>query len=248
MAIRRTTRSAIKTLKIDGRDVGAREDETILDLCRQNDIWLPTLCAMEGLSTLGACRLCMVEVKGWNRLVPACTTYADEGMEVTTNSERLQSYRRMIIELLFSEGNHVCAICVANGDCELQTLAQRLGMDHPRFANLHLNHTVDMTHERFVNDQSRCVLCTRCLRVCDEIEGAHTWDIQGRGINARMISDMATPWGDSNTCTTCGKCVNVCPTGALAEKGHTIGELRKRHGFISYLTRMRGARRDDNSR
>jgi bidirectional [NiFe] hydrogenase diaphorase subunit len=235
----------VKTLKIDGRDIGAREDETILDLCRQNDIHIPTLCAIEGLTRQGACRLCIVEVKGWNKLVPACTTFAQEGMEVLTNSERIQAYRRMIVELLFSEGNHVCSVCVVNGRCELQTLAATLGVDHVRFPNLQIVRRVDMTHERFVNDPDRCVLCTRCVRVCDEIEGAHTWDVKGRGINARIISDLATPWGHSMTCTSCGKCVNVCPTGALVIKGETAGDAGKQHDFIAYLNRIREGRRDE---
>ncbi|GAB4571238.1 MAG: bidirectional hydrogenase complex protein HoxU [Anaerolineae bacterium] len=236
-------RSRIKTLKIDGRDVGAHEDETILELAEENGIFIPTLCRIEGLSLAGACRLCLVEVKGWNKLVPACVTYADEGMEVYTNSERLQAYRRMIIELLFSEGNHVCSVCVSNGNCELQTLAQRLGMDHVRYPNLEPIRQVDMTHERFVLDRNRCVLCTRCVRVCDEIEGAHVWDIKGRGVESRVITDLDIPWGESETCTSCGKCVNVCPVGAIVEKGRAVGEMVKRQDFLPYLSKMREAKR-----
>ncbi|MBN2471367.1 MAG: bidirectional hydrogenase complex protein HoxU [Anaerolineae bacterium] len=236
-------RSRIKTLKINGRDVGAHEDETILELAEENGIFIPTLCRINGLSLPGACRLCLVEVKGWNKLVPACVTYADEGMEVFTDSERLQDYRRMIIELLFSEGNHVCAVCVSNGNCELQALAQRLGMDHVRFPNLEPVRQVDMTHDRFVIDRNRCVLCARCVRVCDEIEGAHVWDIKGRGIEARVITDLDIPWGESETCTSCGKCVNVCPVGAIVEKGKSIGEMVKRQDFLPYLSTMREAKK-----
>ncbi len=97
-----------------------------------------------------------------------------------------------------------------------------------------------MSHERFVLDRNRCVLCTRCVRVCDEIEGAHTWDVLGRGTNARVITDLLEPWGNSMSCTSCGKCVNVCPTGALVEKGKPQGEMQKRREFLAYLTRMRG--------
>jgi bidirectional [NiFe] hydrogenase diaphorase subunit len=234
------TRGHIKTLKIDGKDVGAREDETILDLARENGIDIPTLCQIDGLSISGACRLCLVEVKGWNRLVPACATYVEEGMDVTTASDRLQRYRRQIVELLFAEGNHICAICVSNGNCELQDLAVELGMDHVRYPSLDPVRSVDMTHDRFVLDRNRCVMCTRCVRVCDEIEGAHTWDVDGRGIEATIIADLAEPWGDSMTCTSCGKCVSLCPTGALVEKGKPIGQMVKRLDFLPYLKKMRG--------
>ena len=113
---------SVKTLKIDGKDVSARADETILEIARENNIFIPTLCHIEGLSGVGACRLCLVEVVGSNKLMSACVTRVEEGMEVYTDSERLQKYRRMILEMLFVEGNHVCAVCVANGHCELQWL------------------------------------------------------------------------------------------------------------------------------
>ena len=193
-------RSRIKTLKIDGRDIGAHEDETILQVARENGIYIPTLCQLDGLSVIGACRLCLVEVENWNKLLPACATYVEEGMIVNTNTERIRKYRRMILELLFAEGNHVCAMCVSNGNCELQDLAQWLGMDHVRYPHLDPVRRVDMTHERFVVDANRCILCSRCVRVCSEIEGANTWDIFGRGINSRIISDFDTPWGMSPTC------------------------------------------------
>ncbi len=233
---------SIKTLTIDGKEVSAREGETILQVARENGIDIPTLCYLEGLEPIGACRLCLVEVKGLNRLVPACVTQVEEGMEVVTNSERLIKYRQMILELLFSERNHTCSVCVVNGHCELQRLAQRLGVTHIRFPYLYPNLPIDASHERFVIDHNRCVLCTRCVRVCDEIEGAHVWDVMGRGINSRIIADLNQPWGTSEVCTSCGKCVNVCPTGALFEKGKAVAEMEKRRQFLPYLTVMRGGR------
>jgi bidirectional [NiFe] hydrogenase diaphorase subunit len=98
---------------------------------------------------------------------------------------------------------------------------------------------VDASHQRFAIDHNRCVLCTRCVRVCDEIEGSHTWDVMGRGVESRVITDMNQPWGESETCTSCGKCVQVCPTGALFEKGRAVGEMTKRYGFLTYLSKMR---------
>ncbi len=230
----------VKTLKMDGRDLSARPHETLLDVARQNNIAIPRLCEMEGLSTVGACRLCLVEIKGSNRLLPACVTQAEEGMEVTTNSDRLQRYRKMILELLFTERNHVCSVCVSNGNCEMQSLAQTLDIDHVQFPYRFPKVEVDASHDRFVIDHNRCILCTRCVRVCDEIEGAHTWDVMGRGIDCKVITDLNEPWGTSDTCTSCGKCVHVCPTGALFEKGKSVSEMQKRRQFLPYLTLMRG--------
>lgn len=232
----------IVTFKIDGQDVSAAEGQTILDVARENSVSIPTLCFLKGLSAVGACRMCLVEIKGLAKLLPACVTRATEGMEVTTNSPRLQEYRKTILELLFAERNHVCAVCVSNNNCELQSMAKSLGVTHIRVPYRYPKMTVDATHSRFSLDHSRCILCARCVRVCDEVEGAHTWDIMGRGIDCRVITDMNQPWGASETCTSCGKCVHVCPTGTLTEKGNAAAEMKKHGQFLPYLTAMRGAR------
>lgn len=231
---------AVTTLHIDGRQVGAHADATLLEVAEENGIAIPTLCHLEGLSEVGSCRLCLVELKGSPHLVPACVTRVQEGMEVIAHSERLTHYRKMILQLLFAERNHVCSVCVSNGHCDLQSQAQAVGITHIdvpyRFPRLN----VDASHERFVVDHNRCILCTRCVRVCDEIEGAHTWDVMGRGVDARVITDLNQPWGTSETCTSCGKCVQVCPTGALFEKGRSVAEMAKRREFLPYLRLMRG--------
>jgi len=116
----------VKTLKIDGKEVCAAEHQTILEVARENGIEIPTLCHFEGLKGIGACRLCVVEVKGNNKLLAACVTQAQEGMEVTAHSPQLLEFRKLIIELLFTERNHVCAVCVSSGHCELQALARSL--------------------------------------------------------------------------------------------------------------------------
>jgi bidirectional [NiFe] hydrogenase diaphorase subunit len=115
-------------------------------------------------------------------------------------------------------------------------------MDHVEMAYLHPKMPVDASHDRFVIDHNRCILCTRCVRVCDEIEGAHTWDVMGRGVKSLVITDLNQPWGASESCTSCGKCVRVCPTGALFEKGHTVAEV-KQSRFLSYLNMMREGKR-----
>ncbi|MEW6348258.1 MAG: bidirectional hydrogenase complex protein HoxU [Thermodesulfobacteriota bacterium] len=229
----------VLTYKIDDRDVSAREDETILTVARQNGIYIPTLCHLDGLTAIGACRLCLVEIKGSPRLQPACVTLGREEIEVVTNSERLADYRIKILELLFTERNHVCSVCVSNGHCELQSLTVDLGMTHVHYDYLYPRHSIDASHERFSADHNRCVLCRRCLRVCDEVEGGHTWDVMGRGIQSQVITDLHQPWGSSETCTGCGKCVHVCPTGALSEKGKSVAEMTKRRQFLPYLQMMR---------
>jgi bidirectional [NiFe] hydrogenase diaphorase subunit len=229
----------VKTLTIDDKQVSGVEGETILDVARQNGIDIPTLCNLDGLTSSGGCRLCMVELKGSNRLMPACVTRIDENMEVVTNSDRLLKYRQMIIQLLFSERNHICAVCVANGHCELQEMAQRLGVTHVPFEYLNPSFQLDGSHPQFEVDHNRCILCGRCVRVCDEVEGAHVRDIRNRGIRSTVITDFGTPWGQSTDCTSCGKCVHVCPTGALAEKGKSVAEMAKRRQFLPYLVMRR---------
>lgn len=186
---------AVRTLTIDGQLVSARAEETLLEAAAAAGIFIPMLCQLSGVSAVGACRLCLIEVAGSPKLLPACVTQVAEGLEVRTDSPRLRQYRRMIVELLLAEGNHVCSVCVANGNCELQDLAVVLGVDHVRFAYQYPQHSVDISHDRFGLDPNRCVLCTRCIRVCDELEGAHTWDMAGRGQGAHVITDLNQPWG-----------------------------------------------------
>jgi bidirectional [NiFe] hydrogenase diaphorase subunit len=230
----------VKTLQIDGQEVSARSGQTILEVALENEIYIPTLCHMEGLSDVGACRLCLVEIKGTGKLQAACVTAVFEGMDVSTNSERLQKHRRTILELLFAERNHVCSVCVANGHCELQAMAQEQGLTHVRLPYRNPELGVDASLDRFTVDHNRCILCTRCVRVCAEIEGAHVWDVANRGIDSIVITDLHDNWG-SSSCTRCGKCVQVCPTGALFDKSKVGSDHPKYPDFLPYLNLMRGA-------
>ena len=234
--------SNVVTLKINDRDVSGRDDETVLEIARQNGIPIPTLCHLDGLGDVGACRLCLYETKGGGRLQPACTTLVQEGMDILTDTPRLAEYRKMIVEMLFVEGNHICSVCVSNGHCELQNMANVVHIDHIDLAYRNPQRDVDATHRLFTLDRNRCILCTRCVRVCDEIEGAHTWDLMGRGVQSQVVVDLDQPWGSSDTCTSCGKCVQVCPTGALFEKGKAVAEMTKHPGFLPYLVTMRATK------
>jgi bidirectional [NiFe] hydrogenase diaphorase subunit len=230
------------SIRIDGEYVAAEQGQTILEVARASGKYIPTLCWLESLTPVGACRLCIVEVSGVNRLLPACTTPVQDGMSVTTNSERLQQYRRIALEFLFSERNHQCAVCVSNNHCELQSMAQRLGVTDVRYPYAYPRLPVDMSHSRFVLDHNRCILCTRCVRVCAHVEGAHVWDVSARGIRSMLVCDMNRPWGESKSCTNCGKCVQVCPTGALAEKGFAVEEMVKQDARVTRLATRRGGR------
>jgi bidirectional [NiFe] hydrogenase diaphorase subunit len=228
------------SIRIDGEYVAAQEGQTILEVARASGKYIPTLCWLENITPVGACRLCIVEVSGVNRLLPACTTPVQDGMSVTTQSDKLKHYRQIAIEFLFAERNHVCAVCVSNNHCELQTMAQRLGVTSVRYPYSYPKLPVDVSHERYVLDHNRCILCTRCVRVCAEVEGARVWDIGSRGIHSMVVADLNRPWGQARGCTNCGKCVQVCPTGAMAEKGQAVEEMVKQDAKVTRLAGRRG--------
>jgi formate dehydrogenase major subunit len=222
------------TLTIDGTLCKGAPGQTILQVATDNGIKIPTLCYLKNLSPWGGCRMCIVEIQGSPKVVPACATPATDGSTVITNSERLQKLRRLTLELLFSERNHFCPICPMNkGDCDLQQQAYSFGIDSIRYPYLYPALPVDVSGKFFGLDHNRCILCTRCVRTCDEIEGVHTLDIGNRGVKNQIIVDLNVMFGASTTCTSCGACVAACPTGALFDKSAAF------HGALSRCQQVR---------
>ncbi len=205
------------TLTINGKQVKGKEGDTVLDVCLANGVEVPTLCHYKGLSDIGACRLCIVDIERERRPVPACTYPARDGLVIETHNEKLEKYRRLILELMFTERNHLCAHCVASGDCELQNLAYKYQMDHTRYPYSWPILQVDSVSNYLVIDHNRCILCGRCVRTCDEIVGIHTLDFGNRGWKDTIVADLNQPLGNSS-CISCGACFQVCPTGAIFSK------------------------------
>ncbi len=215
-------------MKINDVEVEVPEGTMILKAAKDNGIDIPTLCNLDGLTSYGGCRLCLVEISGSPKLFPACSTPVSPGMDVITNSERLHEYRKMTVQLLLAERTHICSVCVANDHCELQALANQLGVDHVILERNFTKEEIDSTHDFLVVDRNRCILCTRCIRICDEIEGVHTLDLQRRGKNAQVIMDLDNKWINSCSCTSCRKCAKVCPVGAIYIEGEPVSHTKNK--------------------
>lgn len=213
-------------LKINGKEVMAQNGQTILEAATAADIDIPVLCYHPSLSTWGACRMCLVEVKGMRGLQSSCTTPVAEGMDVETESENAVDVRKFVLELLFSERNHYCMFCQMSGNCELQDAAYRYGLDHFTYPRPYEKLGVDASRKYFIMDQNRCILCSRCVRACSEIAANHTLNLRERGADSMIMADLNVPFGES-TCVECGTCLQVCPTGALIDARSAYGGREK---------------------
>ncbi|HHY96058.1 MAG TPA: 2Fe-2S iron-sulfur cluster binding domain-containing protein [Firmicutes bacterium] len=208
------------TLTIDGRKVEVEAGTTVLEAARQAGINIPTLCYLEGLNAIGACRVCVVEVKGAKTLQTSCVLPVAEGMEVKTNSPAVRASRRLTVELLLSDHPYECLTCIRNQNCELQALAESLGIRRVRFEGEKHTAAIDESSPSIVRNNNKCVLCRRCVAVCDKIQSVKAIGPQERGFDTSIAPPFDLPLGDS-LCVNCGQCTLVCPTGALHEHDDT---------------------------
>lgn len=204
-------------LTINNIKVKAEEGMTVLDAAKSVGITIPTLCHMKDLFPTGACRICVVEVEGRPTLLPSCAFPVAEGMIVDTNSPRVRRARKTIVELLVENHPQDCLVCVRNKNCELQDLAEKYGVREHRYAGEHKDHAVDISSSSLERDPAKCILCGRCVRVCNEIQDVGAIDFSNRGFQ----SIVTTPYNKGisiSDCILCGQCILQCPTAALREK------------------------------
>ncbi|MBP7149786.1 MAG: [FeFe] hydrogenase, group A [Acidobacteria bacterium] len=208
------------TIEVNNRNIEAREGEMLLAALRRAGIHVPTLCHLEGMLPTGACRMCAVEVEGQRNLIPSCAYPVSPGMKVKTHSPRAITARRTLVELLLANHLDDCLYCVRNGSCQLQDLSHEFGIRHRRFFGAKDRHKLDTSSPSIARDPEKCILCGKCVRVCEEIQGVSAIDFVGRGSKTRVGTAFEEGLNVSS-CINCGQCVMVCPTGALYEHGHT---------------------------
>ena len=204
-------------LLVDDIAVDVREGTTILEAAQRVGVRIPTLCYLEGVQAIGACRVCLVEVEGAKTLVPSCVTPVTEGIKVHTNTRRVREARRTVVELLLSDHDGDCQTCERNDDCELQALARELGIREVGYSGETSRKIIDTSTPALVRDTSKCILCGRCVTVCNEIQGVGALFPQDRGFGA-VVGPAFCRELDTVVCVQCGQCAAVCPVGAISEK------------------------------
>ncbi|MBQ1445794.1 MAG: iron hydrogenase small subunit [Solobacterium sp.] len=204
-------------LKINNINVTAEAGDTVLEAARKNGVHIPTLCYLKDINKSGACRVCLVEVKNARTLLSACTTPVSENMEVFTNSERAIEGRRTSVELILSNHNRECLSCKRNQNCELQKVAEELGIRENRFEGDHTPATYDDFSTGIVRDTSKCILCGRCIETCKKVQGLGILGFEHRGFQT-IVSPVYNMSFNNVECMQCGQCVINCPVGALTEK------------------------------
>src|SRR5262245_21104307 len=205
---------ATVTLTIDGVSVTVPEGTSIMRAAQEIGTQIPKLCATDSVDAVGSSRLCLIEIEGRNATPASCTTPVANGIVVHTQSSRLHQIRRGVMELYISDHPLDCLTCAANGDCELQDMAGAVGLRDVRYGyagDNHIHETKDESNPYFTYDPSKCIVCSRCVRACDEVQGTLALTISGRGFDSRVSPSQSQPFIDSE-CVSCGACVQACPT------------------------------------
>ncbi|MHB1315705.1 MAG: NADH-dependent [FeFe] hydrogenase, group A6 [Christensenellales bacterium] len=208
------------TLKINGKTVQAKENSTVLEAALENGIRVPTLCYLKDINKIGACRMCVVEDARSGKLQASCVLPVAEGMEINTNTPSVRDARRTVLELLLSDHDRSCLTCVRNQNCELQALASELGIEDIEYEGERLEKPIDDFSPSVVRDNNKCILCRRCVAVCENVQNVYAIGMQNRGFKTQVGSVFEKSLNDI-ACINCGQCIASCPTGALTEKDAT---------------------------
>ncbi|HHV39431.1 MAG TPA: 4Fe-4S binding protein [Tepidimicrobium sp.] len=218
------------TLVIDGREVSVPKDFNIIEAAKRVGIDIPALCYDPNLEIVGACRLCLVEVEGWNKPVTACSTRVQEGMTVYTETEQLIGLRREILQLLLDNHPNDCLTCQKAGECLLQEYAYRYDVKFREHDGDRRRALVDTSSPYILKDDSKCVLCGKCVRICYQVQDRQVLSFGGRGFDTKIVVDADLAFEESS-CVSCNRCVTVCPVGALVDK-RVLGKARPWDGDI----------------
>jgi len=201
-------------ITLDGKEIAVSPGKTILEVARENGVYIPTLCYYPGTTNVGACRVCSVEVENARSLVAACAMPVSPGMVIKTDSQRVIEARKLVVELLWASGDHNCLTCEKNGDCELQDLIYQLQIEKPRFPLAPPGYEVEQTNSMIMRDLNKCILCGRCVRACNEIQVNEVLDFAMRGSHTKVGPAFDADYIDSE-CVFCGECLQACPVGAI---------------------------------